>query len=385
MPELNVSPLFDTTTGDACFLANISLSDADKAELMVARKLVRDELRACLPVVAAKLNGSERLHQPKFFTQGSYSYKTIHLPLLPPQQQMDLDDGIYLPVDEFRDAQPTVAADIYIRATDLILDRLANDQGWRFSADNPNCSRLVISHDKHIDVPRYCMPYAEYERMLEAKARNQQTTVAFLHESYQDEDSWDLMPQSCVLMAHRKKGWIQSDPRPFKEWVEQQANHKGSHFRKVIKILKGWRDYQEWSDNQGIKSILLMAAIDQSDWLQHDRRIDKTLLHIVKQLPDILAAQVPNPIQEPPADDLAESLDNDGIREETRTAFQRLAESLSHAIEGAVDAERACKILQAEFGERLPYDPARVITSTVEEDETQVLSAAPFVPRTNAG
>ena len=51
--------------------------------------------------------------EPRFFTQGSFSYKTINDPCWVPPQQMDLDDGCYLPLAFVKAAKPAAAAQAF--------------------------------------------------------------------------------------------------------------------------------------------------------------------------------------------------------------------------------------------------------------------------------
>ena len=49
-----------------------------------------------------------------------------------------------------------------------------------------------------------------------------------------------------VRLAHKLLGWIDSDPRPIKEWIERQVLLKSDQLRRVIRYLKAWRDAQAW-------------------------------------------------------------------------------------------------------------------------------------------
>ena len=69
--------------------------------------------------------------KPKFASQGSFVYKTMNSPCQYPQQ-MDLDDGIYLPIDMFED-KPVISKDLFFSYVDNTLLNLAERKGWLFS------------------------------------------------------------------------------------------------------------------------------------------------------------------------------------------------------------------------------------------------------------
>jgi hypothetical protein len=195
------------------------------------------------------------------------------------------------------------------------------------------------------------------------------------------------MPIENVLLAHRYDGWIKSDPRPIAQWIASEAERRGTHFLKVIKILKSWRDYQEWPLGDP-KSILIMALVHHASWRQFDRRIDRTLLHVVKQIPSLLDGPVLNPAAiEGTADepDLSKRLDEEGSRDEVKRRFLALAQSLEYAMLNCGDPGKAVVSTRQQFGPRIPADPSRVAQVTVEAAPAIVVTSQPPVRRTQAG
>ncbi|MDB5987843.1 MAG: hypothetical protein JWR16_2896 [Nevskia sp.] len=385
MSELNLATLFDDSS-EPSLLPRAELSSADDEQLRTARTTIRQRLRSELPHSLRDPARAAPVKTPRFFTQGSFSYKTIITPIRPPEQQADLDDGVYLPLGDIKAHRPSVASDKFIEATDDILRRLAAEEKWTFNDKNPCCSRLVIAENKHVDVPRYCMPDQQFELLVEKAAALEGMTLDSARAD--SDDRWELMPTSNVLLAHREDGWIKSDPRPISEWIETTANLRGSHFRKIIKILKSWRDFQTWANGGDPKSILLMALVHHAQWQQFDRRIDKTLLHVVKQIPALLARPVMNPAafdgsaDEP---DLSKRLDEDGIRAEVSKRFAALARDLEDAQLKCGDPDTAIALLRNQFGARIPADPARIAEVTVEAAPAIAMRSQPPVRRTQAG
>jgi hypothetical protein len=152
----NVSKLLHASGEAECFLKQLNLTNTDRATLMEARTKVRQCLRNAFAVVTkAELGVSVR---PRFFTQGSFAYRTINDPCWTPPQQVDLDDGAYLPMTFVHGVQrPSVAAAAFFKVVDAALEKLATEESWKF-VRKPTCARLVISSNAHIDVPLYAIP-----------------------------------------------------------------------------------------------------------------------------------------------------------------------------------------------------------------------------------
>src|SRR5262249_33754665 len=93
---------------------------------------------------------------PRFITQGSYAYELVNAPAQPPRQQADLDDGLYIPLSFCENTgSPKTVSRLLIDVVESLLADLARRRGWGIDRGNPNCTRLIIAHDKHIDVPTY--------------------------------------------------------------------------------------------------------------------------------------------------------------------------------------------------------------------------------------
>ncbi len=377
--QLNVSGLLHSPT-HSCLIRNGRLGEKDEDELMSARREVRSALREGLRERELVVDG--RVLGPRFFTQGSMAYRTIVHPQQPPEQQADLDDGVYLPVEYMmQEEKPTVAAQAYIGATDAILSALADRCNWSFVSKNDCCSRLVLCDNKHIDVPRYALPYEEFTKIVEAKARQNDTALnLFKAEADFADDNWDMMPTEGVLLAHRTLGWIKSDPRPVRDWVIALDRDYNGQFRKIVKIIKLWRDFHSWKTEEP-KSILLMAAIEIALRGVVLGRLDQTLTLVCRRMPQVLAGEVPHPTD---SNDLAQGLDENGTRQEVRRRFSDLSESLDYVLYRCDDAETACDRLSAQFGPLMPHDPKRVLVETVQESRPVRVESAPIIGSTRS-
>lgn len=373
MPTFNLHSLFRSTVYDDTYLAKLTLEDDDRAQMQSARTRIRDRLRTRLPSVLQKeLQTDERVRAPRFFTQGSWAYKTLNAPCRTPQQA-DLDDGTYLPFSYLEQEPPSVVSTALFNSVEKVLRELADEtEGWTLFDDNPNCTRIEIAPDKHIDVPVYSIPDDEFEKLREARIFSLKAGMDSLAADQKPEDdNWDLMPTNGVLMATKNRGWRDNDPRPVKDWVNDEIAVKSEQLRHIMRYLKGWRDHQTWAKGDP-KSILLMVAAAEAYDTQIHARDDLALLGVVSKLPEILSGQLINPttINKPDGEqeDLAKRLDDDGIREEVIQRFKNLALKIKQAIQGSSSPQESCNLLISEFGVRFPNDATRVVVETVKTD-----------------
>jgi hypothetical protein len=345
----NVSKVLHASGDAACFLNNLNIADTDRASLMEAREKVRDCLRKTFAALTKQELGVTV--RPRFFTQGSFAYRTINDPCWTPPQQMDLDDGAYLPMTFIQGVQrPSVAAAAFFKVVDAALEKLANEEGWQF-VKKPTCSRLVISSNSHIDVPLYAIPDAEFEKLekqiksFDAMARDARAD---------SDDRWDALPSDCVLLAHREHDWISSDPRKIRDWFVEAIKIYGPVLRRACRYLKAWRDHHR-PHLDDISSILLMVcAFEACEDLGRPNvpgRDDLALLRIAERLPRLLQGPVYNPT------DREERVDGRLSAASRRVAVdmaKKLDAELTEIVEKCFDPEEAIERLTALFGDRIP-------------------------------
>ncbi len=138
----NVSKLLYTTTDPESFLENLNAEDGD---LKAAKAKIRGHLREAFSKTSRDLFGQEVC--PRFFTQGSSSYKTLNDPAWPPSQQKDLDDGCYLPLSFVKGEQPSKAAEQFFKFVDAVLGELAKAEVGHSSRNLPaSVSKLPWMH-----------------------------------------------------------------------------------------------------------------------------------------------------------------------------------------------------------------------------------------------
>lgn len=225
---LNLSPLFFTTLDDeSCMHDELDLTPGQRAWIASARTDVRDCLRTGIPRVLRANGYTEDVPQPRFFTQGSWAYKTLNSPAQHPQQA-DVDDGCYLPMSFVSQTKrPSTAATVFFAAAEEALKPLVEERRWKLVTDKPTCIRIVIAAYAHIDIPLYAIPDEEFVTL--AKASMERYGYDSLTEAVNmaERDAWTALPADKVLLAHRECNWMSSDPRPVKEWFLGEVEAKG--------------------------------------------------------------------------------------------------------------------------------------------------------------
>lgn len=370
---LNLSKLFRNESS-VCYINNLELDDQQKTLLREARVEIRNALRDKLPSALNELTGTE-FEKPRFFTQGSWAYKTLNAPAQG-NQQADLDDGCYLPLSYLQEIKkPSTAAAVFFKAVQITLTPLVKAKGWAL-VEKPTCTRVEINSKAHIDIPLYAIEDSEFATLKFAEARSMAGLT--MDAKY---ESWDQLPKVKVLLAHREEDWIDSDPRPVKEWFDDQCDLKGEQLRHIIRYLKGYRDFI-WEEG-GPSSILLMSAAAPI-FRKFNGRDDLALEEVLRGLPSALRAGVDNPVN--PNESLTDRLKPYEL-EEIASRYEQLNAKLSAAI-ADTDAVSVCNWLQHEFGSRLPNRPDLVTITTAEETIKQspaIITSSPLVGRTEAG
>ena len=122
MPKYDVTKLLFKHTEDDRFLNALDIPGQYLATMKQARTLVRNKIKSAFTkarnnnAILEKLDESQRQAleaiEPRFWPQGSFVYKTQNMPAQPPQQ-IDVDDGTYLPIEILRDA-PVINKNIFL-------------------------------------------------------------------------------------------------------------------------------------------------------------------------------------------------------------------------------------------------------------------------------
>lgn len=180
----------------------IRLNDSKIAKLKTNREALRDKIRAYFK--------DNSWGVPKFHSQGSFSLKTNLNPIKKTtadgdiKEEYDLDDGVYFICPESERKEPATYHDRIKKAVDGHADNVV---------DKTTCVRVVYVDGHHIDLPSY----------------------------------WLEKDGNTPQLTHKSKGFIDSDPNAFKDWVDGKISNANSNgqLRRIIRYFKAWKDYRE--------------------------------------------------------------------------------------------------------------------------------------------
>lgn len=295
----------------------ITITELKKETLKKNRKTLRDRIK----------NYYQREHEdelaPKFRPQGSYAMETL---LEPIKQEdglgvFDLDDGVYF-IDDIANRKSISHYHNRILAA-------VNGHTKQTPQDKTTCVRVEYSDGHHIDLPIYFK-----------KPEN------------------DAIP----TLAHKTKGWIDSDPKEFWIWFNGKAANM-PQLRRIVKYLKAWCDYKE-SQNSAINMpsgcILTILAVQYFE--ENPDRDDIALKNVLVQMYTSLSANfVCNRPTTPKGENLFE-----GYSDTRRNDFLTRLSSFKDDAERAINTSNqkdACEKWQRHLGDRFSCSTAK------DEDE----------------
>lgn len=363
------------------FINKLNITDAEDELLVNCRKDVRKylregfhQLRTSAAIRFQEFEDEIKSLKPKFWTQGSYAYKTMNNPAFNPPQQIDLDDGVYFPM-ALLDGKPHAVKNKLLKLVKLILTELAEKKGWGV-LEKPTCLRLEVNGRIHIDIPVYAIPEEKYVMLASAMDMRKQ-----LSSSLNDADNISLDPDEVHLARWDNDDWIKSDPMVLHDWFISKTKIHGRQFlRRSCRYMKAWRD-NTW-DKGGPSSITLMVAVAKvfDDNLMVNKKEFSTdceaILAIANELPVIFNSQIKNPI----ADD--EIMFPRGINqsevEAIRQKVREFSDSVINALCHSQTEQQVVDEFMTIFGSRLPNKPEWVERYTVGD----VVRNAPHVTST---
>lgn len=370
---LNAHRVFTGPADADHYLAALTLEKSREDMLRAARDSCRNAIRAGLRAwesqfrsttlfEAAIADNAPSSLKPKFRMQGSFAYRTLNSPAQSPPQEIDLDDGIFVPIsylNENGQGHPALISSGYFAAVEALFAPVCDQNGWELVTDKPSCVRVEISSDAHIDFALYAIPDEEFRQLVEAevlaKSMSAQDSSTLREQIELAEDVYRGLREDQIMLAHRQEGWKPSDPRKLEDWFREALRRHGEQMRRVCRYLKGWRDHN-WEACR-LSSIALMSCVvtvyDEAGEKPADNRDDLALLAVAERLPALLQARIGNPVVE------GQYLD-EGWAPEDRDGFIKEAEALLNwlrdSISGTDSAQRALAILVRAFGDRLPND-----------------------------
>jgi hypothetical protein len=385
----NVEKLLHGAQGGVDLLSKLELLADEQRKLQTAKKKIRDHLRAVIASETKRRFGKPIT--PRFFTQGSEAYKLLNRRAWMPPQEIDVDDGLYLPMTFVKGNGPAEAAEIFFAIIDAALKELIKREKWKGFEEKDTCARVLIDDCLHVDVPLYAIPDDQFGRL--AKAAMDQAiadsadSIDFMSSRRMRIDRWDQIESDKVLLAHRKENWKPSDPRKVHDWFLGAIDFYGELLRRECRYLKAWRDQHKLDH---ISSIILMVcafeAFDEVGHQQLPRRDDLALLEITSRLADMFAGEIQNPA------DRQEVLGSSWTYEQRQQAIKaanEMHEQLDDAINHCYLPQVAVDHLKAIFGERVPNRPdlvkAHSAAAAAVAASPTIMVPAPAVGRSTSG
>ncbi|GAB3273082.1 CBASS cGAMP synthase [Parahaliea aestuarii] len=304
MPKYDVTKLMYVRSESDRLINKLDVDDYRVALMKAARTKVRNAIKTAFTAAKtnetymARMNAAERTAfiniEPRFWPQGSLAYGTQNMPSHTPPQQIDVDDGVYLPIEALRD-KPIVLKQVFFEIVDTALKELAVLENWGFDDQKSTCVRVELDAVTHLDVPLYAIPIERFDELQKAMGR-----AVLSREAVTDDGDINLRAllgeQKVYLALRERPHWKESDPIRIQEWFEGEQKIFGSIFTRTCRYLKAWRDFN-WFKG-GPSSIALMICVWETF---NDRKTkfytdSEALLAVARELPARLEAGVKNPV-----------------------------------------------------------------------------------------
>lgn len=393
---LNLHRLLFRQADSQNFHAVVQPTDAQRQVLTAAKNAIRDHLRVTLAGASTTVFGMARKVEPRFRTQGSWSYRTCLQPAHQPPQEMDWDFGVYLPATVWQGTQPGFAAKAYFEIVDKALTALCRQKGWKL-LNGPGCKatciRVQIESWCHIDVCLYAAPEQQFTLISElaksfgaSRSGSQTRDMAYFAEDAaagEPDWPWDKLEQ--IMLATRTGEWKPSDPHAVSRWFSDAVEEHTEQLRRACCYLKGWRDHV-WPDGGGPSSILLMICATTGFEARRGRD-DVMLQEVAERVSKMLLSDV----YVKAIDKGVENFNR--LDEKERARASRLAADFRWAIQMARGYSESMKFdavvkMQGVLGPRVPLRPDFVEVegaSEVVRATPAIAVSAPVVKTTKAG
>ncbi|GAB6393801.1 MAG: hypothetical protein MdMp024_0113 [Bacteroidales bacterium] len=309
------------------FNGTIAITKAAKDTLKSNRETLREKIRKYF-----RDNRSNEI-KPSFRSQGSFVMKTTVNPISKWSEEdkkylyrYDIDDGVYfIGKEEDQKSIDTYHSWIY----DAVKDHTSKG-----AIDKTTCVRVLYADGHHIDLPIYFKIKRD-----------------------------DTIPQ----LAHKSKGWIDSDPKAFFDWFNEKAKDK-EQLRRIVKYLKAWRDYRN-TQNSSVQMpsgfILTILATNNISYNDRDDVALKETLNKIQQSIDpnnggIFECFRPTT---PTDEDLFQNY-SDTKRDYFLSQLDNFVKSANEAVAGN-NPQKTCEQWQKHFGDRFSC------TTAIDEDDAK--------------
>lgn len=260
--------------------------------------------------------------------------------IYPLDGEFDVDDGIYFLVDQKPIYSVSTFHDWIYKAVD--------GHTQQKPVDKQTCVRLIYAGQYHLDLPIYY-----------------------------------VIEGQCPRLAHKGKGWIDSDPREFIKWFNQQAD-KDSQLKRIVRYLKAWSDYRA----RDLPSGLIFTILAANNISLHDRddvALYQTLVNIKNSLDGWFVCYRPTT---PKGEDLLANYSKTN-KDYFLGQLGSFIESAEKALSDKTNQKDACKAWQRHFGYRFPCDLSKDATDSLLQPAFSAAALTfpnrPIVPKKPGG
>lgn len=293
------------------FNTQISLNKDKKASLITSRNSLKEKIKKYF-----KEEKSDEL-QPKFWEQGSFAMNTTVNPIPVKDEddktllKYDLDLGIYFIENEDEDNRKNI--DTW---HNWVFNAVENHTNTAPPVRKNTCVRVIFNDGHHIDLPIY----------------------------YVNDDKIEL--------AHKNKGWIESDPKEFAEWFTNKAK-ENQQLRRIVRYLKAWKNYREIKNsNLRFPSGFALTILAVNNFSPNDRD-DIALKETIEKIKETLdfnfeCLRPTTPEGEDVFSNFSETRKNDFLN-----AIDCLLKDCQNALDEK-NFKTASKYLRKHFGDRFP-------------------------------
>jgi hypothetical protein len=276
----------------------IRLSPTKIKSLRTSRDSLREKIRAQF---------SDKGCSVKFYWQGSFAMNTM---IAPKDGDYDIDDGIYMQTS--REPEESIAT---LHQWIVVA---AENHTKQKPTDKNTCVRIHFADGHHVDLVLYYFDDLDHPKL-----------------------------------AHKRDGWIVSDPKEFKDWFNSECKDN-QQLKRIVRYFKSWGDNLRGQMPSGL-IFTILATENMIPNERDDIAFLETMKHIRNSLDYSFVCYRPTT----PHEDLLQSYS------ETRRDyfFERLDSFIRSGTQALEEKNQkdACLKWKRHFGERFPCEMAEDI------------------------
>ncbi|MCH2488570.1 MAG: hypothetical protein MK211_00345 [Flavobacteriales bacterium] len=316
------------------FDKEIKLNQARKESLAKSRKELRKKIKNWF-----KENKPDEI-QPRSHPQGSSEMGTTVNPIVKYDEdgnslrEYDTDDGVYFIKTDAEDVKQAITT-----WHDWVY-KSVEDHTEKSPISKTTCVRVVFADGHHIDLPIY----------------------------FKEND--------VIELAHKSKGWIESDPKEFYEWFNDEKKTK-PRLEAIVRCLKSWKNFRE-NKNSNLKlpsgfELTILATENYVDADNLDEAFRKTVNAINDALNKVNGFKCVRPTT-PSGEDVFENYSSTR-KNDFLNSLQNLVDDCEKASKEN-NFKKASEILRNnQFGDRFPKGDDKDEESKSEALEKSLTSA----------